>query len=772
MRIFTSITLNYLPKARILARTLKDFHPDWEIDLLINDQSSNFEPENSKLLLDEELFDRIIWIDQLEIPERESWIFKHTIVELCTAVKGIYLQQLINEGIKKILYIDPDIAVFNDLSPLTDLLNNHAILLTPHLLDFTDNKRSIQDNEIAGTLRHGIFNLGFLGINAERIEGKKFAGWWEKRLLDYCYADYDKGLFTDQKWCDLIPSFFNDYFIIRDPGYDVASWNLDCRELSLNNDGMLLVNEKYPLRFYHFTGYDSGAGANAIDEFTKNNEKTIINEIWGWYHRELIANGHNEIGNFQSAYSKFENGKMITNDMRRVYKNRPDLQSKFDQPFNISNRHIDYYTWWQTNDPLAEGLDSKPEEMINHHILPSAQGEHVDFTQRQAQVYTYLLNNEKDNRSKDYKELTVESIDVDKLVKLIAFYLPQYHPIPENDEWWGKGFTEWTNVTRAVPQFPGHYQPHLPGELGFYDLRIKDVQHRQIELAKQYGIHGFSFYYYWFAGKKLLALPINQFQENRDMDFPFCLVWANENWTRRWDGLENEILISQIHTPEMDRDFIKDIEIYLQDERYIRINDRPIIIVYRLDSLPNPNRTAHIWRDYCISRHLGNPYLIAAQTFGFDDPRSVGFDAAVQFPPHNQFQDERLRITSKANIANPEYSSQIYSYARVVEHIQTFPKTPPYPLFKTAFPAWDNEPRRPGRGTVYAGSSPLLYKQWLRTISEWTLEHHSEKSRFVFINAWNEWAEGAHLEPDQKYGYAYLQATMDMLKSMFIDKNT
>ena len=271
---------------------------------------------------------------------------------------------------------------------------------------------------------------------------------------------------------------------------------------------------------------------------------------------------------------------------------------------------------------------------------------------------------------------------------------------------------------------------------------------------------------------KLVANPTIEQRENSDMDFPFCLVWANENWTRRWDGLENEVLISQIHTPEMDRDFIKDLEIYLQDDRYIRIKDRPVIIVYRLDSLPNPHRTVHIWRDYCINRHLGDPYLIAAQTFGFDDPKIVGFDAAVQFPPHNQFQDPLFRITSKIRKANPEYSSHIYSYSKIVDYVQENHRTPPYPLFKTAFPGWDNEPRRPGRGTVYAGSTPQLFKNWLRTIGEWTINHHPEDSRLVFINAWNEWAEGAHLEPDQKYGYAYLYATMNALKSLYIDKNT
>jgi len=287
------------------------------------------------------------WIRELNIPDIDSWIFKHTVVELCTAVKGPYLHQLAQTGSKKIIYIDPDIAIFNDLSPLEEMLDNHGILLAPHLLDFTDNPQSIHDNEIAGTLRHGTFNLGFIAINADRPDARRFSDWWQKRLLDYCYADYDQGLFTDQKWCDLIPSFFNDYHIIRDPGYDVASWNLDCRQVSISNDGQLLVNEKYPLRFYHFTGYDSGAGMNVINHLTSKGDNSIILELWDWYNRQLLENEQELWGQKACSYDRFENGEKITTDMRKLYRSRPNLQKQFKNPFSTNGTRGNFYEWWQ-----------------------------------------------------------------------------------------------------------------------------------------------------------------------------------------------------------------------------------------------------------------------------------------------------------------------------------------------------------------------------------------------------------------------------------------
>ena len=378
-------------------------------------------------------------------------------------------------------------------------------------------------------------------------------------------------------------------------------------------------------------------------------------------------------------------------------------------------------------------------------------------------IYSDLVTMAKGKQRDEYVPITKEGIFPAKesLVKLIAFYLPQFHPIPENDEWWGKGFVEWTNVSKAVPQFVGHYQPHLPGELGFYDLRVPEIQKRQIELARHYGIYGFAFHYYWFNGKRLLEKPLDLFL-NSDEDFPFCVCWANENWTRRWDGQEHELLIAQNHSPESDLRFIEDISSILKDPRYIRIDGRPLLIVYRANIIPDIKNTVKLWRDYCIDHGIGNPYLVAAQTFWFEDPRLVDFDAAVEFPPHNV---SMTNITNAVQVSNPTYQGNVYAYSEIVRKSTSLPEKE-YKVFKTIFPGWDNEARKPEKGNSFAFASPARYKDWLLKTAEITLRDPDPEKRLVFINAWNEWGEGAHLEPDRKYGYAYLQATLDALKSI------
>ncbi len=407
---------------------------------------------------------------------------------------------------------------------------------------------------------------------------------------------------------------------------------------------------------------------------------------------------------------------------------------------------------------LPAKFSKKMQKRMFKHQPVLASKNNLDETNK---LFSQLFENTRKLGSEhvSYKEY---STPVEGDIKTIAFYLPQFHPIPENDKWWGKGFTEWTNVSKAVPQFVGHYQPHLPGELGFYDLRLIDVMRQQVELAKNYGIFGFCFHYYWFSGRKrLLERPLNQFLDNKDLDMPFCICWANENWTRRWDGNEQDVLMAQNYSDVDALQFIEDLLPVLKDERYIHINGRPLIIVYRVNQLPDPQGTLNTWREYCAENGLKEPWFVAAQSFGIKDPRPYGFDAAVEFPPHNC----EYKNYGDVEFINPDFTGQVVDYNHEVSASKDF-EWPDYPLYKTVFPSWDNQARRPGEGSVFYGSSPTGYKEWLTTVADHTIENKSDpEDRLVFVNAWNEWAEGAHLEPDRKYGYAYLQATREVLES-------
>jgi lipopolysaccharide biosynthesis protein len=350
---------------------------------------------------------------------------------------------------------------------------------------------------------------------------------------------------------------------------------------------------------------------------------------------------------------------------------------------------------------------------------------------------------------------------IDPLVKVIAFYLPQFHPFPENDEWWGKGFTEWTNVGKAKPNYVGHYQPHCPIHFGYYDLRIPSVMEEQARLAKEYGLSGFNYYFYWFGGKILMDTPLEMMLSNEKVDIPFCLTWANENWSRRWDGQENDILISQKHSDEDSVNFILHLVKYFSDDRYIKIDGKPLLIIYRPNIIPNIKETAILWRKEMVRAGFPGIYLVAAQTFGARSPEPFGFDASMQFPPHTVNSHE---ITNKVDLINEHYTGHVFSYDEVVSN-EVASDEPSYKLFRTAMLSWDNTARKQNASHIFHGFSLLRYKQWLAMLvnKSATNEKYSEQEKFVFINAWNEWAEGTHLEPDQKYGYGYLQATYDVV---------
>jgi GT2 family glycosyltransferase len=358
-----------------------------------------------------------------------------------------------------------------------------------------------------------------------------------------------------------------------------------------------------------------------------------------------------------------------------------------------------------------------------------------------------------------------EQIDSLNRIRIIAFYLPQFHPIPENDVWWGKGFTEWRNVTRARPNFDGHYQPRLPGDLGFYDLRLEETYQEQVKLAERYGVHGFCFYYYWFDGKRLLERPIERLLETQTSDFPFCLCWANENWTRRWDGLEHEVLIAQSHRDEDEVAVIDDLLRYVRYPSYIRVDGRPLLLIYSASRFPNIRKTVQNWRQRCRNRGVGEIYLAMVESFDLSKtgtaPGDWGFDAAVEFPPHHG----GLYAVQPSALLNERFGGRVFDYNKTALHYMTR-AVPEYRRFRTVMPGWDNTPRRQDDGVIFTGSTPGGYQAWLESVLRQTHEQHFGDERMVFINAWNEWAEGAYLEPDLGWGHAYLEATRDALENV------
>jgi len=351
-------------------------------------------------------------------------------------------------------------------------------------------------------------------------------------------------------------------------------------------------------------------------------------------------------------------------------------------------------------------------------------------------------------------------------VRLIAFYLPQFHPIPENDLFWGEGFTEWRNVTKARPQFKGHTQPKLPGSLGFYDLRVPEVMKTQARLAKQYGIEGFCFHFYWFNGRRVLEKPIEQLLANPEIDIQFCINWANENWTRSWDGKEREVLIEQNHTAQDDIDFINEVKRFFDDPRYIKVDSKPVLMLYNPTLLPNASATAKRWRQRC--KELGfEIFLLVAETHGFDSQSETWFDGLVEFPPLRKLPED---ATHKYELLD-SFHGNVFDYADLAS-IHSTEQQVNFPVFKTVSPSWDNTARRNDKATIFAGSTPTLYQDWLTKAVNSTIVKQNDKQRLVFVNAWNEWAEGAYLEPDAQYGYAYLNATARTLKKFDTDQAT
>lgn len=347
-------------------------------------------------------------------------------------------------------------------------------------------------------------------------------------------------------------------------------------------------------------------------------------------------------------------------------------------------------------------------------------------------------------------------------IKALAFYLPQFHTFPENDKWWGKGFTEWTNTRKAKPQFPSHYQPREPhDDIGYYDLSDWHVIKKQAEMIKKHGLYGLCIYHYWFSGKRLMEKPVDLLLEHPEIDLKFCLCWANENWTRTWDGLANDILISQKHEND-DLEYIIDLKKYIMDPRYIRVNGEPLVLVYRPGVLPDAEKTFRRWKEWAEKNGIGKIRILVVRGCA-NSAESVmveGADGEVEFPPAYSALPMVLK--------NPREGAQIMHYPGYVNEIiagKGYTENYPHPVYKTAMLGWDCTPRREAFHCWY-GFSPEWYYRWLRYNIEHTRKHHAPEDRFIFINAWNEWAEGTYLEPDKMFGYTNLNTTSRALFDM------
>ena len=389
----------------------------------------------------------------------------------------------------------------------------------------------------------------------------------------------------------------------------------------------------------------------------------------------------------------------------------------------------------------------EPRAEIVHHLSVTANSIDAGYKHRLAT-----------RNQQRFVERWGEELERLNRVRTIAFHLPQFHAIPENDRWWGTGFTEWTNVTRALPNYRGHYQPHLPADLGFYDLSQREALERQIALAARYGVDGFCHYFYWFSGgRRVLERPLEHLLGEGAPDFPFCLAWANENWTRTWDGEETDVLLAQTYEQGDAAALIGAMAPYLKRPNYIRVGDRPLVVIYRPSLLPDPKAWAQAIREACRSEGIGEILLTYVEVLegarDKPDPATIGFDAAIEFPP----SETASPMPVPGVVFNSKFRGTVNDYRGVARRWMEA-EVPGHRRFRGVMPSWDNTARRQDGSYVFHNASPGGFQAWLEIAMAETRRQNAADERLVFINAWNEWAEGAHLEPDMRFGHGWLEA--------------
>ena len=593
---------------------------------------------------------------------------------------------------------------------------------------------SLLETDFVSLREHMVAPVVDDGIELLRQSGLFDEAWYAKRNPDVVAGRLEPlHHFLLQGWQEgrnPNPYFDIDYYLAENP---------DVRAAGIN-----------PLLHYILAGEACGRAPSAV-----------FDTAWYASHHS-VPPGISALAHFLSLRTGGTASPIPEFDAAYYLANNKDIAAAGIDPFD----HFLRYGYREGRDPSAE-FDVKfylhrylGGEMDQNPLLHWRQWRHALRLHTTAPAHESSVFEQVRQFSRpgpDFEEIQPLPRGARRQAKLLAYYLPQFHAVEENDTWWGRGFTEWTAISRGMPRFAGHYQPRIPRDLGHYDLADPATMRRQIAMARDAGVFGFVHYFYWFNGRRLLDRPTEAMISDPSMDFPFCLMWANENWTRRWDGSDQEVLISQDYREQDDDALLACFARHFADPRYIRLSGRPLLMVYRAGLIPHTPDTIARWREMFRDRHGEDPIFVMAQSFDNIDPVEYGFDGAIEFPPHKLTKGLRTR-NAEHRCFDPKARGQIYAYDDVVAASLAEP-APAYPLIKTAMPSWDNDARREGMGMALIGSTPAKYQAWLTELVDRSAEQDFHGERIVCVNAWNEWAEGAYLEPDVYFGGAYLNAT-------------
>lgn len=356
--------------------------------------------------------------------------------------------------------------------------------------------------------------------------------------------------------------------------------------------------------------------------------------------------------------------------------------------------------------------------------------------------------------------------------KIIAWYLPQFHQMEINNKYHGQGFTEWTNTSRTLPQYIGHHQPHIPYDVGYYDLLNPDTLQRQIFLAKKYGIYGFGFFYFWYSGTKIMEKPIQMFLEHTELNMPFCLHWASHDWSMSWYGENNKVILKQ-EIPSVKK-YWNDISPYFKDERYIKIDGKPLLVIYNCTVFQKESFNEFIAGMRGEAKNSGFPdlYIMLSTNYGhFIDADSWGGDALVEYQPWRLFRSELIRSVMPRGYINPNFRALIKDIREAINKKEYMCNYNCKKYFRSALAAWDNSARKKNSALILYGNTPNFMEEWLKDIIFESKKIHGPEENFIFISSWNEWAEGSHLEPDYKYGYAWLEAVKRAIENSRLESS-